>query len=82
VPEDLWKANVTPVFKKDKKKDPGHYRPASLTSVPAKVMEQLILESIFRHINNKNIIRNSQHDFTKGKSNLINCYGEMASLVD
>ncbi|GAB0183198.1 mitochondrial enolase superfamily member 1 [Grus japonensis] len=32
VPEDWRKANVTPVFKKGRKEDPGNYRPVSLTA--------------------------------------------------
>ena len=44
VPEDWRKASVTPAFKKGKKEDPGNYRPVSLTSIPGKVMEQLILD--------------------------------------
>ncbi|RMC04262.1 hypothetical protein DUI87_19081 [Hirundo rustica rustica] len=43
VPEDWKKANVTLVFKKGMKEDPGNYCPVSLTSVPGKVMECLIL---------------------------------------
>ncbi|GAB0209939.1 mitochondrial enolase superfamily member 1 [Grus japonensis] len=36
VPEDGRKANVTLVFEKGKKEDPGNYRPVSLTSIPGK----------------------------------------------
>jgi len=48
MPEDWRKANVTPVFKKGKKEDPGNYRPVSLTSIPGKMMEQLILDVIIK----------------------------------
>ncbi|KFV78878.1 hypothetical protein N308_07568, partial [Struthio camelus australis] len=46
VPEDWKKANVTPVFKKSKEEEPGNYRPVSLTSIPGKVMEQLITKHL------------------------------------
>jgi len=72
VPEDWRKANVTPVFKKSKKEDPGNYRPVSLTSIPGKIMEQLILEVIMKQVEEKKVIRSSQHGFTKGKSCLTN----------
>ncbi|KGL79050.1 hypothetical protein N309_01265, partial [Tinamus guttatus] len=55
VPED-WKANVTPVFKKGKKEDPGNYRPVSLTSVPGKVRERLILAVVSRHMEDKKVL--------------------------
>jgi len=48
VSEDWRKANVTAVFKKGKKKNPGNYRPVSLTSIPGKMMKQLILEVIIK----------------------------------
>ncbi|KAK4815448.1 hypothetical protein QYF61_002837 [Mycteria americana] len=67
VPKDWRKANVTPVFKKGKKKDPGCSltgaggRPGlmlvSLTLIRGKVMEQLILETISRHMNDEKIQR-------------------------
>lgn len=85
VPEDWSKANVTPIFKNGKKEEPRTYRFVGLTSIPGKVTEQLILETISRHMNNKKFFRSSQHGFTKGKScltNLINFYNEMTGLVD
>lgn len=42
----MRKANVTCVSKKGKKDDDGNNKPVSNTSVPVKVMEQLILEAI------------------------------------
>jgi len=44
VSEVQRKDSVSPVFKKAKKREPGNYRTVSLTSVPGKVMEQLILD--------------------------------------
>ena len=59
---DNWKrANVTPVFKKDKKEDQGNCRLVSHTSVPGKLMEQLFLETISRHMKDKKAIKSSQH---------------------
>ncbi|KFP03769.1 RNA-directed DNA polymerase from mobile element jockey, partial [Calypte anna] len=56
VPEDWRIADVTPVYKKGKKEDPGNYRPVSLTSIPGKVMEQLVLVTISRHIKDMGVI--------------------------
>jgi len=46
--EDWRKASVTPIFKQGKKEEPGNYRLVSLTSIPGKVMEQLIIEVIIK----------------------------------
>ncbi|KAJ7413240.1 RNA-directed DNA polymerase from mobile element jockey-like protein [Willisornis vidua] len=72
VPEDWGIANITSVFKMSKKEDPGNYRPVSLTSISGKMMEQLIMDVISKHVEEKKVIRNSQHGLTKGKSRMTN----------
>lgn len=65
------------------KEDPENSRPVSLSLIPGKVVEKLILETISRHIWEKKIIRSSQHGF-KGRSwlaNLNEFYSEMNGLV-
>ncbi|GAB0200832.1 mitochondrial enolase superfamily member 1 [Grus japonensis] len=86
VPEDWRKANVTRVFRKSKKEDPGNYRPVSLTSIPGKVTEQLILGLIGKHVEEEKVVIGSgQHGFNRGRScltNLIAAYDGMTGWVD
>ena len=48
---------MIPTYKKGRKEDPGSYRPASLTSVPGTVMEQIIRGAIPWHVQDSQGIR-------------------------
>ncbi|KAK4832922.1 hypothetical protein QYF61_026565 [Mycteria americana] len=72
VPADWKLANVMPTYKKGQKEDPGNYRTVSLTSVPGKVMEQIIWSAITQHVQDNQVIRPSHHGFMKGRSCLTN----------
>ncbi|XP_055502086.1 uncharacterized protein LOC129703542 [Leucoraja erinacea] len=85
VPEDWRVANVTPLFKKGGREKTGNYRPVSLTSVVGKLVESVIKDGIAAHLESGEIIGQSQHGFTKGKScltNLIEFFEDVTGSVD
>ena len=79
VPVEWRLSNMTPIYEKDRKEDPGNYRPVSLTSVLENVREHIITRAITQDVQDYQGIRPSQHGFMKGKTcptNLISFYDQ------
>ena len=65
VPADWELANVIPVYQKSTRGELGNYRPVSLTSVPGKITEMIVLGATESHLRDSAVIGHSQHRFTK-----------------
>ena len=85
VPNDWKFAEVTAIFKKGNKTDPGNYRPVSLTSVCCKIMEQFVRDSIVDHMTKYNLYSECQHGFRKKRScvtQLIEVHEKLTEMID
>ena len=67
LPQDWKDAEVTPIYKKGLKTDPGNYRPVSLTSIVCKLLESFIRDTIQIHMEQHKLYSTCQHGFRKKK---------------
>jgi len=85
VPTDWKGGKLTFISKRGQKEHPQNYRQVSLTSMPSKIMEQILLETILRYMENSDVTADSQHGFTSSKlclTNLVAFYDRITTLVD
>ena len=79
MPQDWKDANITPLHKGGQRTEAANFRPVSLTSQVVKVLEKIILDHLWQHIKNHNILHCDQHGFQGGASCLTNL---LESLYD
>ena len=56
VPEEWNMANVSPIFKKGRRKVAANYRPVSLTSISCKIMDAAVRETILTHLKRNSLL--------------------------
>ena len=63
----IWKrANIVPIFKKGLKTCPANYRSVSLLPLLSKVLERVVYNSLFNHV--QSVLSTGQHGFLPGRS--------------
>ena len=85
VPQQWKEANVSAIHKKGSRKVPENYRPVSLTSVTCKVMESIIRDKMFDHMNNNDLFSTKQFGFISGRSTalqLLRVLDEWTEILD
>ena len=60
--------HLTPIFKSGDAEDPKNYRPISITSALAKMVEKILKEQITEYFNRNNLICPSEFEFRKKMS--------------
>ena len=82
VPQEWKRANVTPLFKKGSRSEPGNYRPVSLTSYLGKILEAILKDSLIDHLSAHSLLNVSQHGFLSKKSCLTNLLEFLEYVTD
>ena len=85
IPTAWKKSLVVPIFKKGSRYDPLNYRPVSITSVPCKILEKIIVENMQKYLDSNAILSHHQFGFRQGRSTmeqLLVVYEHVAACVD
>ena len=78
VPEDWKNAHVSPVFKKGERYKAENYRPISLTSIPCKILEHVLVSAIMEYCEKHQILCKEQHGFRRAHS----CETQLLGFTD
>ena len=67
-PNEIKIARVTPLFKKGSNLDLGNYRPISALPCFSKVIEKIMYNRLYRHLNENKIVYKKQLGFQRNHS--------------
>ena len=85
IPNAWRKSLITPIHKAGSRSIPLNYRPVSLTCVPCKVMERLVVKHITDYAEQNHLFSDFQFGFRAGHSTedqLLLMYGKVSQWVD
>ena len=68
IPDEFKTALVTPTFKTGDRTKADNYRPLSVLPVMSKILEYVIKDQIYDHLESNDIITDTQHAFRNGHS--------------
>ena len=76
-PNEWKRANIVPVHKKNDKQLIKNYRPVSLLPVCSKIFEKVIFNSLFKYLEDNNLLNGNQSGFRPGDS----CVRQLLSIT-
>ena len=76
-PNKWKKANIVPIHKKGDKQLIQNYRPVSLLPICGKIFEKIIFNSLFKYLENNNLLNPHQSGFRPGDS----CVHQLLSIT-
>ena len=79
-PEQMKKANVKPIHKKNCQNDPANYRPISILPVLSKVFERSAVDQLVKYLEQNNLLSGCQHAYRKGHST-VTCLAETTNTI-
>ena len=85
LPHQWLNSIIVPIFKKSSRYNPLNYRPVSITSVPCKVLERLIVVHLNEYLDMNRIISDEQFGFRAAHSTqdqLLLTYDEISISID
>jgi len=85
IPSDWKEANVTGIFKKGTRSDPGNYRPVSLTCIACKILESIVRDVLVTYMNDNNLYSDCQHGFRQHRScmtQLLEVMEDFTNMID